>query len=149
MTEKVQPKRIRIGAKMRQAWDYVNKHPGELAYVIKIQFGNHGGRILDRMVAAKMIRIEDNRVYPVNNTDADWDRRVAQAQNASQYDPVRLAAYEVALQVPCTNRDCLAPAQTPCTGLNRWGRPRVGPHYERLVVATYCLQTEINNIARP
>lgn len=133
-------KRLRVGKNMREAYDYINQHPGELVYVIKLHFGYRSTRIIDRLVDAKMIEVRDGRCYSLNSPTIA--RHLHRSEAARGLDFIRQYSYDLALAVPCTNRECLAPIGKQCSGLTRYKRERVGPHYERLVVLVYCLDVD-------
>lgn len=133
-------KRLRIGKNMREAYDYINQHPGELVYVIKLQFGYRSSRIIDRLVDAKMIEVKDGRCYSLNSPAIA--RHLHLSQETRGLDQVRQYSYDLALSVPCPNRECLVPAGEKCTGLTRYKRERIGPHYERLIILVYCMDME-------
>lgn len=133
--------RVRIGAKMREVWEYINKNPGELEYAIKMKFGRTS-KVTERLANANLIEIVENRCYAINGLDTV----IRKSQAISNYDKMRQYSFEVALQVPCYNRDCLVPIGKPCFGLTRYGRERKGPHYERLgaaVAAAYRKREEL------
>ena len=128
MDETDKQTRVRIGHKMREVWDYINKHPGELEYTIKIQFGRTG-RVTERLEKANLIEIVENRCYVKNGLET----AIKRSQSSRDQDLIRQYSFDLALQVPCLNRECLAPIATKCTGLTRYKRERIGPHYERLI----------------
>lgn len=120
--------RVRIGAKMREVWEYINKNPGELEYAIKMKFGRTS-KVTERLASANLIEIVENRCYAINGLDTV----IRRSQAISDQDRIRQYSFDLALQVPCYNRDCLVPIGKPCFGLTRYGRERKGPHYERLL----------------
>lgn len=140
-------KKLRIGKNMREAYDYINQHPGELVYVIKLQFGHRSTRIIDRLVSAKMIKIEDGRCYPLNSPTIA--QHLHRSETTRGLDFIRRYSYDLALEVPCANRECLATVGSPCTGLTRYKKERIGPHYERLIIALYCTDMERRSTSNP
>lgn len=132
-------KTVHIGPKMREAYAYVKQHPGELEYVIQKHFGRSGKEIVNRLVAAEMITVTDNRCY----VREDRERYITRAKATNEHNMIRQYSYDGCITVPCTNRECLASPGDKCTGQTRFGRDRIGPHYERYVVAFYCAMQEI------
>lgn len=144
MSENQSSKQVHIGPKMRQMWTYVKEHPGELEYAVRVQFGRSGREIINRLVEADMISIVENRCYVKD----DRAVLIKRSEATKDHNRIRQYSYDLALQVPCTNRECLAEVDQPCTGQTRYKQDRIGPHYERYVVLAYCIAEEKDQLAR-
>lgn len=147
MNENLARKRVVMGAKMRQALEYIDLNPGELEYVIRLHFGHRSSKLIERLVAGNMIKVVDGRCYVNSDNGNDWDKHLRKAKADKETSFIRSEVYSMALSVPCTNRQCLAAVGSPCTGLTRYNRPRIGPHYERLIILAYCLDQEISRMS--